>query len=912
MNHATMNEPTRRVAEGLGLSWRKSLRRLATWLLMPLLLVACGGGGGGATSDPPPPSAGFSIEVSPPLAVAFADSGRVLTVTLTRTGGFTADVTVALSNPPAGVTAEAVTFTGGAASLSLPVRLASSVPPGTLALAFDASSGNSHVGATEQLSVQAAQARAQQMIAEALAANRIDRDTSLLYRLYALAGDPRLPDEFVGSGGDEEDLRLFAEVEAALPQMSAAMQAAIHPFMVRPDHPDSIYRRPGTTSARSSALGARLVQASRVPPASDCVAGAQWRSVRSATIPVRVWSECYDEPANNALATLQGAKAMQVFENIWAPMTALMGPPILDGERMFDKDGNDVTDNGGDDAIDVYIVNSYSLTRANRPINTAALGTFLGMARPADPIRRNAAGEKKKSSGYFLLPAVHAVTPFQRSTITHEFFHVLQFAHNTGLFGGWFYEASARWSESHFDRVLEWPERVALEKVHKYWFNVFLNSDVALDWPKDEHPYASYIWPFFLEQETGGPGIIGQIWTALEAAAGPADEDRIIDAAYGFDTNFHRFAVRNVNEKLEPGHPLKKLYVDLAGEDKNKVKQFPDATTRQLVDGTLVSEFQPEYVNRPLVTGTEDTSDWKVKPLSAKYARFKIDRAAPPSRVEFDFTGLSGRTGLKLDALILATAPSGADEWVSEPVPLEFDGKAVFCFQAGPSTTTVRGAFTTLRLVLSNGSLNETVTGNIVVRPTNKPCGTQWQGTIEYTQDAAETHLGGNSQSTTTITTQLAFELDPNAVDLRTVFRLRSGSFVYRQVGDSVDVGNNCHRVTTAAGPLHPQLALADNSDGAAAGTLYTYVGAFGTPQYQLNNELGSNAVYGYARETTNSHCTRGDTSESSSGFLMQLWQTAGFPGDITEGGTVMQGTYSFPTGQGTISYKWLLTKKSE
>ena len=104
-----MNEPTRRVAEGLDLSWRRSLRRLAAWLLMPLLLVACGGGGGGATSDPPPPSAGFSIEVTPPSAVAFADSGRVLAVTLRRTGGFTADVTVALSNPPAGVTAEAVT-----------------------------------------------------------------------------------------------------------------------------------------------------------------------------------------------------------------------------------------------------------------------------------------------------------------------------------------------------------------------------------------------------------------------------------------------------------------------------------------------------------------------------------------------------------------------------------------------------------------------------------------------------------------------------------------------------------------------------------------------------------------------------------------------------------------------------------
>ena len=257
--------------------------------------------------------------------------------------------------------------------------------------------------------------------------------------------------------------------------------------------------------------------------------------------------------------------------------------------------------------------------------------------------------------------------------------------------------------------------------------------------------------------------------------------------------------------------------------------------------------------------------------------------------------------------------PSGADEWVSEPVPLEFDGKVVFCFQRGPSTATVRGAFTTLRLVLSNSSLDKTVAGNIIVRPTNKPCGTTWQGTNEYSQDAAETHLGGSSQSVATASTQLVFELDPNAIDRRTVFRLRSGSFVYREVQDSVEVGNACHAVTTASGPLHPQLDLADTGDGAASNsTLYTYVGAFGTPEYQLTNELGSNAAFAYATRTTDSHCTRGDTSESSSGFLMELWQTAGLPGDITEGGTVMQGTYSFATGEGTITYKWMLTKKSE
>jgi hypothetical protein len=61
---------------------RNGLRGLIIWVAM--CLSACGGGSdpGSATS-----AAAFSIEVTPAQAIAFADSGRVLTVTLARTGG---------------------------------------------------------------------------------------------------------------------------------------------------------------------------------------------------------------------------------------------------------------------------------------------------------------------------------------------------------------------------------------------------------------------------------------------------------------------------------------------------------------------------------------------------------------------------------------------------------------------------------------------------------------------------------------------------------------------------------------------------------------------------------------------------------------------------------------------------------
>jgi hypothetical protein len=298
-----------------------------------------------------------------------------------------------------------------------------------------------------------------------------------------------------------------------------------------------------------------------------------------------------------------------------------------------------------------------------------------------------------------------------------------------------------------------------------------------------------------------------------------------------------------------------------------------------------------------LTKGTDVTLTPDVGALRAKYAKFEVDRSAPPSRVEFDFTGLSKRAGLKVDALIKTTTPAGTDEWVSEPVPLEFDGKAVFCFQSGPSTATVRGAFTEVRLVLSNSSFDQTVGGIIVVRPTGRPCATSWQGTIEESETYDDTVV----KYTTTITTQLTFDLDDKAVDPRSVFRLRSGSFTYLQT-----YADGC--VINFGGPLHPAIDPSDTSDGATSGTLYTYVGPLGTPVYDLRND-GSPAMYTKHTLTTAENCGVMPVAD----LVLPLWQTDGPAYDITQAGTVMKGSYTAPpTPVGSRSYTWLLTKQSQ
>ena len=147
-----------------------------------------------------------------------------------------------------------------------------------------------------------------------------------------------------------------------------------------------------------------------------------------------------------------------------------------------------------------------------------------------------------------------------KGVLMHEFFHVLQFAYNAefsvGAVAGradareryWFTEASAQWAEAHFDRTIPGldGERIACQDVHRLFAQYFLPQFESLNKAAgDAHANAAYIWPYFVEQETGGPAFMGSIWSALDAVSTWEQADKAIDAAYSFAANFKRFALRN-------------------------------------------------------------------------------------------------------------------------------------------------------------------------------------------------------------------------------------------------------------------------------------------------------------------------------------------------------------------------------
>lgn len=126
-------------------------------LLAALLVLACSGGDGG--SGPSGPAGSISITISPSSVTATQGGSATVTVTLTRSGGFSGAVNVAAENLPAGVTVAGASIAGNATSTTLTVQAGGNAATGTSTITLRATaSGLSDATATFSLVVNAAQA----------------------------------------------------------------------------------------------------------------------------------------------------------------------------------------------------------------------------------------------------------------------------------------------------------------------------------------------------------------------------------------------------------------------------------------------------------------------------------------------------------------------------------------------------------------------------------------------------------------------------------------------------------------------------------------------------------------------------------------------------------------------------------
>ncbi|MER3436621.1 MAG: hypothetical protein C4346_02805 [Chloroflexota bacterium] len=534
----------------------------------------------------------------------------------------------------------------------------------------------------------------QQLIAAELQSGALDYGDSLVYRAYALFGDPRLPEAFAGAGSLGEDVSLFHEILRAWDTLTPEEQNQLTPFIVRPTDERSVFARRVRQGIQLEAGGA--AEAAK----KGCVNG--WASARSQAHPgaFKVWVACigtYEADLKRAVA---------IIDEFWQPEIDIMGPPKPDlgGEAA-----------GGDTALDFYFIED-DATQPPRADAPSTLGeSTLAVAIPAEPF------EGKSSSGFMVARRARLKSDGVKLDLAHEFFHILQNAHNQEIAFGyrsvpygrfdildyveyWFVEATAVWMESYMYRGKINPDTLVSE-VYGRFINTFQSHQPIYYSPDRDsadfgHIYAAFIWFYFVEQEAG-PETIAQMWRNLEQV----EQDdwtgamAALDAAFPFSEHFREFAVRNLNLKLEPGDPISPSYADLD-------PAFPEGIRPPLVVG--------EGSDRrllPTETGEPDriVGD-TIRSLSAHYYYFVP--SGDVAQVTLDFRGMMPGEAMDVD-LIVNIEGKGWERRMLDPTQ-----PVTFC-RATPENN-VKAFY----LIVSNHDINEatSVTGTFTVGATAKSC----------------------------------------------------------------------------------------------------------------------------------------------------------------------------------------------
>jgi hypothetical protein len=605
-------------------------------------------------------------------------------------------------------------------------------------------------------------------IQTALINGQIDMPTSLMYRVWAVFLDAQLPPDYDAPGEGTEDPGLFEEIQSVWSTLPAAAQAAIQPYLLRPTDPGS----PFTAGSAAAPASRRIVShrqgavgrnhAAPRPADDQPVPQCQNWVWTFATLGfIKVWT-CHTTDAEDQAVF---AAVTGIFDRHWEEMTLDMGEPRRD-------DGS-----GGDDSMDVYVIDLGDCVLRNgtcRQFGPAgSTPSTLAFCMPAAP----AAGVPGGVSAYLLLRKDRALNndvPFE-ADVVHEFFHALQFAHinrstrivhlANGIIAfdqSWYVEASAKWAEWAYvpastpTEVLPWYPTDA-DSLFEYSDDRYQPGMVSLlQAAASEHPYASYIWPYFMQQQAKGPEIVAAAWIGAEFAGGPDRINESINTQLNFAENFGEFTVRNLNY-LFPGDPLKTHFWDMD-------TKFPQDATHPII---TEPEHFPDIViafpvqKRPL--------PFEIPNLAANYINVKL--AAGTSGVSHLLFSLdTDPNDLTLESVaeVVGATPSDAT-WKrftsSNNTTLEF------CLTDPTQNVD--------QLILMLGNPQFSLSGDAVVPPTvsgtlsitaDNDCG-EWSGSIKSvykvlvhteTPDEQGTEIAQSHEVTTETWTIEGAQPDPN------------------------------------------------------------------------------------------------------------------------------------------------------
>lgn len=376
--------------------------------------------------------------------------------------------------------------------------------------------------------------------------------------------------------------------------------------------------------------------------------------------------------------------ALGVAAALYGQMTALMGRPLPDSGGIA---------GGGDTRIDVYLLGGgQSLTRQGR---TSGLGGGDLAAAMFDNRHGTA------SSAYLLLDRSRARIAQFRSDVAHELFHLLADRYSTGWCDGgqyWFTEASAVWAQSIFA-----AGSAGTEVYSRFTSDFQPYPGLSLLATGHDHAYASFIWPYFMQQEKGAASI-ARAWTAMAGLSSCAAMTAAVSAQLPFTRHFGDFAVRNLGARLPA-----------------RTSAAPPVPAGL---GPRYQQLHPDFPQHPLAISPHPpappaprtrTVKISISPLAARYDHYQV--SCPAEEADVSFSSISNRSRLDINAIITdnrhtaSTRPYHRIRVTGSQLPI--------CSRAAGSVSA------DIYLVLANhdDQPGQTVTGTYTMTQTARPSG---------------------------------------------------------------------------------------------------------------------------------------------------------------------------------------------
>jgi hypothetical protein len=395
---------------------------------------------------------------------------------------------------------------------------------------------------------------------------------------------------------------------------------------------------------------------------------------------------------SNAAGARQAVVA--AMNRVVPPMVADMGPPLGDVGT---------TDYGNTSALDLVLLagptDFYCAQNQGYGLDSADTLAKTNRA-PKDPY---GGGPPGSASGVMILNLNDVASPDFESTFAHEFFHVLQYAHNADLFDAnsphWVYESTATWAELHY--VPSSATRLSLPLFAGFQQEVDDGLPEGRAANEFLNHYRSFLWWEYAVTERGVPAVTG-LWDHLVGVTTPEDADAAARAVLPYDEHFRRFALRNLGELFGASRP--------AGPT------WPD------VDPLLARGGLPLSIDRPIADETPYPVPHDVPRLETQYVKMPIDGSLSSVRITPGLTPDGAWSG----DVVWRSRRTG--EWFTRRLPL-------------PPPFLVCDA-SEVWLVVSNHSDVATtrVGGSVSVAGTDEPCvGTGWLS-LNFHQNRQQNH----------------------------------------------------------------------------------------------------------------------------------------------------------------------------